>query len=350
MFDLGSTLDENSKADKPWTKHRRNNVKVSEIYDDAGEYQFRRYAERMRDCGFWLEFAEIKSVEAVKEHDGKLKLTKTQFCRVRHCPICAWRRTLALLARFHKHLPEYLKEYPDYAYLYVVLTVKNPRMDQLRETIQVMNDACHKLRKRKDFEAVCKGFVKTIEVTRGQDGNPHPHINLCIAVNKSYFTDRTYLSQARWVELWKDCLKVDYDPVVHIKKITKRKKKDDDPGESSSSDLIAGMKEVIKYSIKEEDLVEDPDFLIGLTKQVARLRFVSTGGCFKGILNKIVSDSEEVEDVDENEMLLRDDEAKEKITEWRQKYAWGYADSRHGQYYLTARYQALPKDDPQDDE
>lgn len=37
-------------------------------------------------------------------------------------------------------------------------------------------------------------------------------------VKKSYFTQSVqYISQKKWTELWKDCLKVDYTPIVNVK-------------------------------------------------------------------------------------------------------------------------------------
>lgn len=329
---VGSTLDENSRTDKPWTLHRRNNVKVSGIYAASGEASFLRYSERMSECASWLEFGEID----VSEHDHKLKLTKAHFCRVRHCPICAWRKTLALMARFQEHLPAYLSRYSDYAYLYVVLTVKNPVMSELRGTIALLNDGLKKLLKRKEVLAIVNGFVKTVEVTRGNDGNPHPHLNLLLAVNKSYFTSRDYLRHDRWVQLWRDCLRVDYDPQVHVAKVKRKKKRGESFPADPQADLIAGFKEVVKYSVKESDLIEDPDFLLGLTRQVAGLRFVSTGGCLKGILSK--DSAKDGEEVTDQEMMLQDESSDDSCTEWRQSYSWGYDDSRFGQYYFRERY------------
>lgn len=356
MNSLGSTLDEVSKKDKPWIDHRRNNVKVSEIYASSGDSKCEKYAERMEICASWLVFGEVKGMignaDEIKAHDAKLKLTNAHFCRVRHCPICAWRRTLAYLARFQKHLPEYLERCPDYAYLYAVLTVENPPMDALRSTIKNMNNALKKMLKRKEFVKIRHGHVKAIEVTRGQNGLPHPHINFCMAVNKSYFTDKTYLSQARWVELWRDCLKIDYNPIVHVQRITKRKKKnaDSDEADQPGADLVSGMREVIKYSVKEADLIEDPEFLIGITHELCGMRFVETSGCMKGLLSKTPMDLNEIEEVDENEMLLQTDESNEALTKMRQMYVWGYTDDRKGNYFLTKRYKEGSRNDPPDEE
>lgn len=322
MFEQGSTLTENSKDDKPWTQHKRNAVKVQELY---AESVFSRYAERMGECGSWLEFVELQESE-------KLKLVRAHFCKVRHCPICSWRRTLALIARLHKNLDEYLAQYPDYAYLYLVFTVRNSEMGRLRETIQSMNHALAKLLKRKVVVPVVKGFVKTIEVTHGKDGNPHPHINLLVAVNPSYFTNRTYIKKADWVRLWRECLGVDYDPSVYVTRVKPRGRR------ASELPLVHGVKEVIKYSVKESDIVDDKAFLVGLTEQLFKLRFISTGGCLKDILKNDKSGDHDPDEVSSEEMINGDvDESDEAPGEFYQEYAWGYTDSRRGQYYLKKR-------------
>ncbi|MDI5829842.1 protein rep [Salmonella enterica subsp. enterica serovar Kentucky] len=36
---------------------------------------------------------------------------------------------------------------------------------------------------------------------------------------------RDYVKQYRWVELWRDCLRVDYDPNVDVRAVKPRKPK-----------------------------------------------------------------------------------------------------------------------------
>lgn len=307
-INLGDTLTKISKKDKPWVAHRKNADKVQEIYADAESGAFFRYATRISDCGQWLIFKQFTADELM-EHDKKIKLSKAHFCRVRHCPVCAWRRTLALIGRFKRHLPDYLAKYPNYDYIVLTLTVKNPPMEYLRTTIQTMNDAFKKLLKRDAVLKICKGFVKTIEVTKGKDGNPHPHFHVTIAVNKSYFTDSVYIKQKRWVELWRDCLKIDSDPVVHVKKAYVKKSLRENRDQVTAGERVtSALTETVKYSTKEADLIDDPSFLIGLTEQVQRLRFISTGGCLKGILSRDKKQDDPDEITDE-EMLLEDDDS-----------------------------------------
>lgn len=323
-----------SKKDKVWNTHKKENFLVGELYGENPEYQ--RYAERMASCADWLEFAETR------EHDKKLKLTRATFCHVRHCPICQWRKSLARIARFMKNLPDYLEEYPDFSYIYAVFTVRNCPMDELRDTIRAENKGFERLLKRLKRAGVnVHGFIKTVEVTKGKDGFPHPHLNAILAVNKSYFTDKTYLSKDKWVTLWRESMKLDYDPSVFVSRVRRRRKKDAGKGEATpAEDLTSGFLEVSKYAIKPADIVDDPEFLYGVTAQCHKLRFISTGGCLKNIFREDGTDGADDLAISSEEMLLKGDESEVAVTDWRQLYLW----YRGKGYLLKLRRKVVPDD------
>lgn len=287
-----------------------------------------RYAERMAGCGQSLTFGEI----SIDEHDSKLKLTNARFCRFRHCPICAWRKSLALKARFLRNLPAYLANYPNYSYIHICLTVKNPDMADLKDTIKRMNNALKKLLKRKELLPVIKGYIKSIEVTRSRDGKPHPHIHFIGAVEHDYFTGEHYINQKTWRKLWQSCLEVDYEPVVNIKKVKPKKGDhvveitDESTGEvtryeGEAAALIGGVIEVIKYALKPEDEIKDVKFLYGITDQLRGMRFQETGGCFKDIL-KDRKRKKTDQEVTDDEMMLKDSGNKEKCGKKRFTFNW----------------------------
>lgn len=332
----GKTLSQVSKADKPWERHRANSLNVENLYDISGVSAFRKYAERMHQCATFLEFSETS------ESKKKLKLTRAHFCRVRLCPVCAWRRTLALLARFYQSFPKFAEENQDLAYIYVVLTVRNPEMEDLRETLKAINAAWARLRARKIFR-LFRGWIKTIEVTKGQDGNPHPHINLLMAVPKWYFSSRDYIKKEAWVALWRDVMRLDYDPSVFVQKVRKRKHKDfsGDSTEQTASDVMHAAREVFKYSVKEGDYVNDADFLFGVTPQISGLRFFAAGGCFADLLK--VNENGDGEDISEKEMMLASEDGKENdgpITSWRQMFLWEQGGQKsEWHYWFKKRYE-----------
>ena len=309
----GQELSEISKVDKPWDGHKADNGVIGALYAENPLYL--QYGSRMGDCAPLLRFGEI-AAEDVAEHDRRIKLQKAKFCRVRLCPVCVWRKSLALKARFLANWEEagYKEACEGFAYIHLVFTVQNPPMAELRQTIKQMNDGFKKLLKRKEVLPVVKGFIKSTEVTRGKGGNPHPHFHVTCAVNPSYFTDRTYISQAKWVALWRECLGLDYDPVVSVKRVRDRRKN----RKEEEDDLAAALVETVKYSVKASDFISadsggygpekqikkksDKEYLYGLTEQIKALHFLSSGGCFAGIFKNPRKADDEVSD---NEMLLK---------------------------------------------
>lgn len=333
------TLAQVSKKDKPWKQHRINSMLVENVYSESKRHYSK--AQRMRECSNTLMFSEIEDEETGKK---RLKLKRAHFCRVRLCPICQWRRGLALQARFMKALPEFQEEHPDMRYIYVVLTVRNPELSDLRVTIQEMNKAWARMRHRKAFKFV-QGWVKTLEITKSKDGTAHPHINLLLAVKEHYFTSRDYLNKDQWIKLWRDCARLDYDPSVFVRRARKKKAK---PGEAL--DTLAAVsdaaREVFKYAVKEQDLVEDPDWLLGLTEEVHRLRFFAAGGLFKDLMG--VDEEGEGDGPSEKEMIyLGEDEDHpdtevEAKAEFRQIFSWMQGSRDQWNYWFRQRVKALP--------
>lgn len=266
-------LSDISPKDKPWDVRKRQSRVVARKYREMGAD---RYAERMDDCARWLEFA-IESSKTL----GELvyKLCNAQFCRVRHCPVCQWRRSLMWLARFHEALPKIFEVYPTHRFIFLTLTVRNCDLDQLRETLTWMNKAWVKLTQRKQFPAV--GFLKSTEVTRAANGQAHPHFHCLLMVPPGYF-GRKYLTQKDWTNLWQSCLKVEYTPITHIR-VVKPRNLEVEPTEG----LMVAIKETLKYSVKPEDLVNSPpEWLDELTRQLHKTRAVSIGGILRQYLSE----------------------------------------------------------------
>ena len=309
-------LTDLSEGDKPWDRHRSEADNVAGLY---GRWQPSRLHKgkpvkppgfKIANCSYELRFnyADSKSDTGVM----KLKLQTADFCRCRLCPICQWRRSLKWTARCLQALPSILTAEPKLRFIYLTLTVRNCEVDDLRDTIQAMNKAWHRLTNRKVWPGV--GFIKSIEVTRNsQDGTVHPHIHALVAVRPGYFTGAGYIKQEKWRELWQKSIQVNYLPVVNVKVIKPRHAVDSDKWFESIKDRIepddyefllgnelgkqyaalsAAIVETVKYSVKPGDLVggyggegipdkADSDFLITLTEQLQNLRTVSLGGIFK---------------------------------------------------------------------
>lgn len=186
-------------------------------------------------------------------------------------------------ARFYQSLPRIVADYPDARWMFLTLTVRNCAIGELGETLNRMNMAFQRLKDRKEFRPV-QGWIRTTEVTRGSDGSAHPHFHTLMMVPPSMFT-RDYVKHDRWVELWRECLRVNYDPNVDVRAVKPRKPKDGESLASATAELVRGaVAETLKYSTKPADMVADPEWFLELTRQTHKRRFVATGGALKDVL------------------------------------------------------------------
>jgi len=285
-------LTDYSPRDKPWDIHRAQAQSVEGVYSGTA---FNRLAERISDCSDYLGFAW--SDPDPETGELRLKLKSAHFCRVRHCPVCQWRRSLMWQARFLKALPTIEAEHPTARWLFLTLTVRNCPIIDLRSTIQSMNKAWHRLIKRQEF-GVVQGWIRTTEVTRSKDDSAHPHFHVLMMVKPGYFAGKNYVTQSRWTEIWQECARLDYTPIVNVKAV----KPKTGIGSIDESPLRRAVSETLKYSVKPSDMKDE--WLIQLTKQVHQLRFIASGGVLKDILR-------EGEEKEEDLLLAEDGEGGE---------------------------------------
>lgn len=208
-------------------------------------------AERCMDCGSWLEFTGTAMELG--------KLTNANFCKLRLCPMCSWRRSEKIFGQVSKVM-DYMEEHHKYRYLFLTLTVKNIVGNDLSKAIDELMKAWQKMwDKEKDFKAICKGFFRALEVTYNFERKDfHPHIHVIIAVDKRYFDkldkQSGYMNHDAWMKLWRKCANLEYDPWVDIRTVKsdveKRSK-----GEISYAGAVA---EVAKYTVKGENYILDP--------------------------------------------------------------------------------------------
>jgi plasmid rolling circle replication initiator protein Rep len=265
-------LSDASPKDKPWDKHRAFADRVQTHY--AGS-DFSDYSARINFCSQLLEFGfGMDSRDALK-----LKLKSARFCRVRHCPVCQWRRSLRWKAKAYKVLPKIVENYPDHRWLFVTLTQKNIPIAELRDALSAMNKGYKRLIERKTWPAV--GWLRSTEVTRGRRGDAHPHLHCLLMVPPSYFGP-DYISKAQWVKTWRDCIRLDYSPILDVQAVK--------TGEHPSS-LIP---ELLKYCTKESDMVADREWFLEYTRQMFKMRCIATGGVLKEYLRYLEQEPEDL--------------------------------------------------------
>ncbi|CAK0748132.1 protein rep (plasmid) [Escherichia coli] len=302
-------LADYSPADKPWDEHRSISDDVGGIYLRAAGFE--RYGERVASCSGILRFGWSTNTET---GETRLRLRDARFCRVRHCPICQWRRSLMWQARFYQSLPKIVAEHPDARWLFLTLTVRNCPVTELGDTLTAMNAAFQRLKDRKEFRNVL-GWIRTTEVTRDRDGNAHPHFHTLLMVPPSMLSGREYVKHTRWVELWRNCLRVEYDPNVDIRTVKPRKPKDGESLPCVVADALRGaVAETLKYSTKPADMTADPGWFLELTQQVYKRRFVAAGGALKDVL-KLERETNE-------DLLMVDDPADGQDDGSRLAFSW----------------------------
>jgi len=259
-----------SPQDKPWDTHRAQTQTVEGVYRGT---VYDGLAGRLRDCSSFLGFAWA----ADDAGELRLKLRAARFCRVRHCPVCQWRRSLMWQAKFLQALPGIEAAYPKAHWLFLTLTVRNCPVDNLRQTLRSMNEAWHRLVGRSEFAGNVQGWIRATEVTRGRNDSAHPHFHCLLMVKPSYF-GKGYVTQSRWAELWQECARVDYRPIVDIRTVRARR------GAPGEKPLRRALAETLKYSVKPSDM--HGEWLIELTRQIHKLRFLASGGVLKNMLRE----------------------------------------------------------------
>lgn len=312
-----------------WDDHKANTDNLSDLY--SYNKKFARYAERTKTCSEFLVYAnrlDLKNGELVK------KLTNANFCRVRLCPVCQWRRSLMWQARFYDAIPKIMEQYVGYRFLFLTLTVKNCPVNELSNTLIWMNKSFRKMLKYKALDS-WQGWLKTTEVTRNaQTNEAHPHFHILVMVKPSYFK-KDYIKQFEFVEFWQKALKCDYLPNVDIRTVKNK--------HNNKNDLETAVQELLKYSVKEADLLSDQDFLYTLTDEIFKKRFISSGGILKNILkendesdedflsNEELNEIEEVEN-EEDSIVFKFNRNYQKYTKKRVTNGITYQDQAYRQY------------------
>ena len=238
-------------------------------------------ASRLRTCGSQLTF-KIHS-------DGHKTLDSMISCRVRLCPICAWRRSLKVFNNTMRCL-SYINDERDNAYIFATFTMRNCNGDDLKATLDTIFQALNRFFGYKEIKNAFRGFYRGVEVTHNTDYHSenyntyHPHVHLLLHTKTAYW-GRAYLKQERFTELWAQALGANYTPIVHVQK-------------TYGSDARA-VAEVSKYATKSADyiLVDDWD----LTIETVRLldgalnnrRLVAYGGTLRDAHRALKLDDED---------------------------------------------------------
>jgi Replication protein len=100
-------------------------------------------------------------------------------------------------------------------------------------------------------------------------------------VPASYF-GTGYMKQSEWVELWRESMRLDYNPVIDVQAVKK------------GADPASLVPELLKYCTKESDMVVDRAWFLELTEQLHKMRAIATGGVLKQYLRELEEEPEDL--------------------------------------------------------
>ena len=291
--------------ERPWKMHKVNSLKLHELYKKALVLDNNLISESrlqsLEQCGDNLLF----SVNDKKEK----RLKGANFCRLRTCPMCNWRKSLKLFGQTSKITDKILEQLPTTRFLFVTFTVKNCDADKLSQTIDMMNMGFKRLTDKskgvkitEKFKNNMLGYMRAIEVTYNQQEDTyHPHIHCIFAVKAQYFT-HGYIKKSEWQYIWGECCKTEYEPIVKVQTI-----------KNSTAKAVA---EVAKYPVKMDELANYQDenkaikALIVFTKILKGRRLITFGGVFADIKKQL-----KLDDIDTGDLVNLEDEPKENFQE-----------------------------------
>lgn len=271
---------------RPWKEHKMGSIELAELFRAAEKYGHSLQESRLRDleeCADALWF--------LQDAEGKRRLKSANFCRVRVCPMCNWRRSLKLFSQVSAVTDAILAE-KKARFIFVTLTVENVRGEVLRETIDRLNKAFKYITDKHQTFAPAKklkenllGYMKAEEITYNADRDDfHPHIHAILEVRPSYF-DSGYIKQKDWTALWRAALGVDYDPLVDVRNV-----------KGGTAKAVA---EVAKYPVKMDAILKIADkdkaakALTQLYAAIFKRRLVTFGGDFREYRRRLQLDDVE---------------------------------------------------------
>lgn len=281
-----------------FTETRLKSLEVANILKDSEILKER--ALKIENCGTCIGLSYTD--------DDFLGVSAANFCRQRLCPTCQRRRSLRTYSAISKVYEVANRE--NYQFLHVVLTVPNCSGSDLNKTCDFLfkkssllfrktddahtRAACKQnsdvLRLRNNIKNAFKGVFRVLEVTYNEKlatDHPfafHPHLHCLVAVKKSYFTSRSYISHQSLQKVWAVLTGVE-NVQVFIGRVT---------------DQCASIAEVAKYAVKPFTGKIEVKVLEMLHFSLFNRRLVQSFGVFKDWLREVgENDLENVLD-DEN--------------------------------------------------
>jgi len=275
-------------------------VRCELLSESFERLQYTGKAARVRDCGTRLAFAHIHI-------EQRMVLYHANFCRERLCPMCVMRRSNQIFAQVSQVMDAVEEESPDLTPVFLTLTLRNCRAEDLEVTLDTVFEGWHRLINNKRMKRLVRGWFRALEVTYNErSGMYHPHIHIIMLMPPSYFKEpKDYMTTEKWVRAWHRALRLDYDPICDIRAV--------DTKENGGLGVVA---EVAKYTVKDVDYLKDDtiltDKLVAIFSMALKgRRLYAFGGLLKEVKKRLKIEDDDMyrpgEIRDKNGVVLRKD-------------------------------------------
>jgi hypothetical protein len=312
-----------------WAKHKAwaDHLAAAVAAEPRGWHtaaDLRRCAERL---GVELRYTEGDQLAQ--------RVTSAHFCHHRMCPVCSWRKVQAWRRRLIPGFEQFHQAHPKHRPVFLTLTVRNCRLEELAPTLAELHGAWARMTKRRGFPT--SYWLRRTEITIGRpaigdDGAPniapqrihmtaaqsadmqelrrapytmeqnqpptvaasaaiqkryavrgvlpagselsggawlHPHIHALLMVPARYFK-ADYIRQELWRQWWMESARLDYAPVVDIRRGYVK-------GENISDHRasVAAAIEAAKYISKASEVAALGPDLVEVERQLKGARMIA---------------------------------------------------------------------------
>src|SRR5699024_1528345 len=201
------------------------------------------------------------------------KLTHSNACKNRFCPICAWRKACKDAMKI-SIMMESIKLEENKEFIFLTLTTPNIKGEDVKSEIDKFNKAFNKLFKRQKIIKSIKGYIRKLEMTYNKnrdDYNPHFHVLLC--VDKGYFKKaHLYIKHDEWLTMWQEATGMKEITQVHIQKV-----------HSTRGNTVS---EIAKYSAKDYEMSTSQAVFDVFYTALKGRQVIVYGGLFKEFAKK----------------------------------------------------------------
>ena len=289
---LAASPSTHSGVLEPYSKHRRYNTPI--CHHLAMDPETLDIAKSIGNCTTAISV----EVPLEGEQAGQALLRSANPCNRRLCPFCEWRRSRAWRRRFFEGLPKFHEDFPLHRAIFLTLTVKNCAIHELRSTIGDMHRGWNRMQQRSGFPT--KFWFRRTEVTHNAGSESpfvgptfHPHIHAVLFVPGAYF-GRNYIRQTEWQKEWMDAARLDYPPVIDVRRATS---KSSSGGHAIDESRSAGI-EAAKYATKATDLISMGDVLTEYHYAIKGLRLSAASRSLKPYVSDTAMSEEDLVDAE----------------------------------------------------